>query len=339
MRHSVSVIVPVWNMARFLPDAVASIPNVHEIIIVAAPSEDDTVRVANELAQQRAEIRVVAGSDQGPASARNIGLRQATGDVIAFNDADDIWPRGKLDLQLARLDAEPAVDMVAGLVTYFDALDREALAPAVTSRIETVFFHQLGATVFRRSVFDRIGMFDESFFYAEDRDLFLRLRREWVSFAVLIRIRNRMSGCPTTLMMIATPGFDWDLFSDAVIDRELAAPATTALTYLADELQIPVPPQVRQRILAHVREPFLSELAAYWRTYQSRNEAEARAIYLAEGIRSRRLLERASPSEPHPNVRRERRPKLNSPCRWRRRSRCRCPAISDGSKRSIIGWF
>ena len=178
MRRSVSVIVPVWNMARFLPDAVASIPNVHEIIIVAAPSEDDTVRVANELAEQRAEVRVVAGSDQGPASARNIGLRQATGDVIAFNDADDIWPRGKLDLQLARLDAEPAVDVVAGLVTYFDALDREALAPAVTSRIETVFFHQLGATVFRRSVFDRIGMFDESFFYAEDRDLLSPRPRE-----------------------------------------------------------------------------------------------------------------------------------------------------------------
>ena len=185
MRRSVSVIVPVWNMARFLPDAVASIPNVHEIIIVAAPSEDDTVRVANELAEQRAEVRVVAGSDQGPASARNIGLRQATGDVIAFNDADDVWPRGKLDLQLARLDAEPAVDVVAGLVTYFDALDREALAPAVTSRIETVFFHQLGATVFRRSVFDRIGMFDETFFYAEDRDLFLRVLEKEVSFVVL----------------------------------------------------------------------------------------------------------------------------------------------------------
>ena len=101
------------------------------------------------------------------------------------------------------------------------------------------------------------------------------------------------------LTTIATPGFDWDLFADAVIDRELAAPATAALTYLADELQTPVPAHVRQRILAQLREPFLSELAAYWRTYQSRNEAEARAIYQAEGIRSRRFLEPASaPSVP-----------------------------------------
>ena len=104
------------------------------------------------------------------------------------------------------------------------------------------------------------------------------------------------------LATIATQGFDWDLFTDAVIDRELATPATAALTYLADELRTPIPPHVRQRILAHVREPFLSELAAYWRTYQSRNEAEAGAIYRAEGIRSRRLLERAAAPEPHPSV-------------------------------------
>ena len=43
MRYRVSVILPAWNMARFLFDAVASIPEVHEIIIVAAESDDDTV--------------------------------------------------------------------------------------------------------------------------------------------------------------------------------------------------------------------------------------------------------------------------------------------------------
>jgi putative nucleotidyltransferase-like protein len=97
------------------------------------------------------------------------------------------------------------------------------------------------------------------------------------------------------LTTIAMPGFDWNIFADAVIDRELAAPAITALTYLADELQIPVPAHERQRLLAHAREPFLGELAAYSRTYQNRNEAEARAIYLAEGIRSRKSLQRVPP--------------------------------------------
>jgi len=101
------------------------------------------------------------------------------------------------------------------------------------------------------------------------------------------------------LTTIATPGFNWDLFTDAVIERELAVPAMTALTYLSEELQRPIPSQVLHRLLTHVREPFQSELAAYWRTYRSRNEAEARAIYLAESIRSRRLVEGVSSQQPH----------------------------------------
>jgi hypothetical protein len=101
------------------------------------------------------------------------------------------------------------------------------------------------------------------------------------------------------LTTIATPGFNWDLFTDAVIERELAVPAMTALTYLSEELQRPIPSQVLHRLLTHVREPFQSELAAYWRTYRSRNEAEARAIYLAESIRSRRLVEGVPSQQPH----------------------------------------
>jgi glycosyltransferase involved in cell wall biosynthesis len=144
-------------MARFLFDSVASIPEVHEIIIVAAESSDDTVGVAHEIAARRPEVRVLANPKKGPASGRNIGLREATGDVIAFNDADDIWPRGRLALQLERLDREPPADVVAGLVTYFEELDRDTLAPRLSSRVETVFIHQVGSMLFRRSVFDRLG--------------------------------------------------------------------------------------------------------------------------------------------------------------------------------------
>ena len=60
MSHRVSVIVPVWNMARFLPNAIASIPDVHEIIIVAAESDDDTVGVAHQLAERRLGVRVLS---------------------------------------------------------------------------------------------------------------------------------------------------------------------------------------------------------------------------------------------------------------------------------------
>ena len=128
--HSVSVIIPAWNAAQFLPDAVASIPDVHEIFVVVAQSDDNTLAVAHELAGQRAGMVVLDNPKKSPACGRNIGLRQVCGNVIAFIDADDVWPRGRLALQLERLDREPGVDMVAGLVTYFDRLDGESLGPA-----------------------------------------------------------------------------------------------------------------------------------------------------------------------------------------------------------------
>jgi glycosyltransferase involved in cell wall biosynthesis len=185
-RHLVSVIVPAWNMARFLPDTIASIPQVHEIIIVAAESKDDTQAVAAELSRQRRDVRVVRGSDESPAIARNIGLAKASGDIIAFADADDLWPPGKLAFQLSRLDRNPKVDVVAGLVTYFDRLDSHTLTPSKSSRTHTIFFHHLGATIFRRSVFERVGHFDETLRYGEDRDLFLRL----VEFRIPLVILN-----------------------------------------------------------------------------------------------------------------------------------------------------
>ncbi len=185
MSHSVSVIVPAWNMARFLPDAVTSVPPVHEILIVVGESDDNTLAVAEGLAAKRRDIHVSSVPNRGPAIARNVGLRQATGDVIAFNDADDIWPQGKLALQLARLDGEPRFDVVSGLVTSFAELDRSTLAPAEGSRVETQFAHNVGTTIFQRSVFDRIGLFDESLRYAEDWDLMLRIVEADVSFVIL----------------------------------------------------------------------------------------------------------------------------------------------------------
>jgi glycosyltransferase involved in cell wall biosynthesis len=177
--------MPVWNMAQFLPDAIASIPEVHEIIIVAAESDDNTFEVAHELAGKRPDIRVLTNPKRAPASARNIGLREASGDVIAFADADDVWPQCRLALLIKRLGCEPRADVVAGLVTYFTELDRDRLAPAEHSLLKTMFIPSVVTSVFRRSVFDRIGIFDESLLYGEDGDLLLRIIEAQVPFVIL----------------------------------------------------------------------------------------------------------------------------------------------------------
>jgi glycosyltransferase involved in cell wall biosynthesis len=188
-KHSISVIIPTLNMGRFLAGGIASIQRqaiqVDEIIVVDNQSTDETQKVLQGLRQADARIRVIEVQPQGPAKARNRGIEAARGDVIALLDADCFWTGDKLALQLARLDREPRVDIVAGLVTYFDALNADGLEPAQESRTGTIFDVSVSTSIFRRSVFDRVGVFDESFLYAEDWDLFFRILEAAIPIAIL----------------------------------------------------------------------------------------------------------------------------------------------------------
>ncbi|NTV95555.1 MAG: glycosyltransferase family 2 protein [Thiobacillus sp.] len=189
MNTRVSVIIPNLDMGRFLPDALASIARqavpVDEIFIVDAGSGDDSLAVIAGLAAADPRVRLLRSEAKNPSAVRNRALAAATGEVIAFLDADDLWPADKLARQLARLEAEPAVSVVSGFVQYFDRLDRERLAPAADSRVETLFHVHLGAAVFRRSVFDAVGGFDETLRYSEDVDLLLRIREEDIPMTIL----------------------------------------------------------------------------------------------------------------------------------------------------------
>jgi hypothetical protein len=95
------------------------------------------------------------------------------------------------------------------------------------------------------------------------------------------------------LATIATPGFDWDLFSRIVLQRELAVPAAAALTYVSEGLGHPIPANTMRRIVRYVREPFVTELAAAHRAYLAKAKKERIATYQAECIRCLRALPRA----------------------------------------------
>jgi glycosyltransferase involved in cell wall biosynthesis len=186
---TVSVIIPTLNMGRFLPDAIASIARqdraAAEVIIVDSGSTDRTPDIVARLALQGAPIRMIQSETRAPGAARNAGIAAANGNIIAFLDADDIWPEGKLARQLDYLQTFAAKGMVSGFVRYFDILDPVTLAPAKNSRIETLFHVHLGACLYRREVFERIGTFDESLLYSEDVDLLLRVREAGIDFTVL----------------------------------------------------------------------------------------------------------------------------------------------------------
>jgi glycosyltransferase involved in cell wall biosynthesis len=186
---TISVIIPCSRMARFLPDAIGSVLRqsvaVGEIIVVDDGIDADTAPICAALAAKGAPIRLIRTEPCHPGVARNSALEAARGDVIAFLDADDVWPAEKLARQCARLKAAPDVAMVGGHVTYFERLDPDTLAPAAGSRTETIFQVNLGACLYRRGLFDRIGAFDPSLRFAEDVDLLMRLREALVPFVIL----------------------------------------------------------------------------------------------------------------------------------------------------------
>jgi len=183
----VSVIVPVYNGAKYLSEAVESIrrQNYHplEIIIIDDGSTDGTAELVANLGK---DIRYVYQRNRGPAAARNTGLAMVRGDVIAFLDADDYWPPNKLQIQLARLNDDPKIEVVQGRFQYtglFTAAERKIRFEGPDNTLISV---HLGSGVFRKSVFDKVGVFDETLRYCEDQDWFLRAREQDV-FIVIIK--------------------------------------------------------------------------------------------------------------------------------------------------------
>jgi glycosyltransferase involved in cell wall biosynthesis len=115
----VSVIIPVYNGATYLAEALDSVfaqdYRPIEVIVVDDGSTDDTAVIAKRYSQ----IRYLHEVNQGPAVARNTGLIHCTGDLIGFLDADDRWVLGKLSLQAKYLEAHPEVDCVIGRMKNF----------------------------------------------------------------------------------------------------------------------------------------------------------------------------------------------------------------------------
>ena len=95
----VSVIIPTFNRAKLVQRAIKSVLNQtikpYEIIVVDDGSTDDTLEVLKNY-----PIKVLTQKNKGVSSARNLGIKNATGDIIALLDSDDEWLPKKIELQL-----------------------------------------------------------------------------------------------------------------------------------------------------------------------------------------------------------------------------------------------
>jgi glycosyltransferase involved in cell wall biosynthesis len=181
----VSVIMPYYNAGAFIDGAIESIRRQQyaplEIILIDDGSTDDIAQRVKTLGK---DIVYIRQENQGPAAARNAGIRRAKGEVIAFLDADDRWPEGKLEKQVGRLQADPALGIVTGRIQYI--LLEGAADPKIDFDDGNTLVHvHLGAAVVRRSVFEATGMFNETLRFHEDHDWYLRVREQGINMVIL----------------------------------------------------------------------------------------------------------------------------------------------------------
>jgi glycosyltransferase involved in cell wall biosynthesis len=181
---SVSVIIPTYNCSRFIAEALDSVlaqsVRPSEIIVVDDGSTDDT---AARLAPYRALIRYERQENQGVSAARNNGVGRATGEFVAFLDADDGWHPRKLELQLRALADNPGLALLgtrgfAWPTTAFPEIDVRSPGRVIqVTWPQLVVKNALGASsiVVRAEVLRRAGEFDTRMQGTEDRDLWLRV--------------------------------------------------------------------------------------------------------------------------------------------------------------------
>lgn len=187
---AVSVIIPTYNRAGCIGDAIESVLAQtyidYEIIVVDDGSTDETRKVLERYGDR---IRYFYQENAGVSAARNLGVRQARADLIAFLDSDDRWTPVKLKLQIPLMDG-PDVVLSASNWAYDSAATQafdDLQLDSVTLRLDDPLTllsrfegHRLWLPtwIIRRSALMRVGSFDERMRVAEDNRLLFRLAFE-----------------------------------------------------------------------------------------------------------------------------------------------------------------
>lgn len=171
----VSVIIPVYNGERFLRDAVGTVhaqryPSV-EIIIVDDGSTDGTATLLEDLP---CDVRYFKQENAGPAAARNRGIRDTAGELIAFLDVDDSWPENTLAMLVDEMTRDPELRVVHG---YAQLLEHDPVAGSYEYRgnPRESFPYYIGAGLYRKRAFGEVGLFNPSLLFGEDADWFNRV--------------------------------------------------------------------------------------------------------------------------------------------------------------------
>ncbi len=182
---SVSVVIPCYNHARFLVEAIESVLNqtcrLFEIVVVDDGSTDETATVVANYPG----VRLIRQSNQGLSAARNAGLRASEGRYVVFLDADDRLLPDALEIGIEALASHPCCSFVFGRCRII-AKDGSPVASGLPPHIESQHYVELlrdnyiwnpAQVMYRREALERFGAFNTNISPVADYELYLRVTR------------------------------------------------------------------------------------------------------------------------------------------------------------------
>jgi glycosyltransferase involved in cell wall biosynthesis len=193
----ITVVMPTYNCMNYLPKAIDSVlkqeyENI-ELIVINDNSNDGTAEYLERLVMRDSRIIAITTEGVGVSSARNLGIKKASGEYITFLDSDDSWHDGKLKTQLGVHKLNPELGMS---FTNYDHLtesnqklvdcfgywnqfqDCDEQAKILDDPLNVIFSNNLIGTstvMMKKSVFKKVGLFDTKLKYAEDWQLWLKV--------------------------------------------------------------------------------------------------------------------------------------------------------------------
>jgi len=208
----ISVIIPTYNRIAFLKEAVASVvkqdyfhghPGEWELLVVDDGSTDGTAEWVEAL---EGPIRSIRRAHAGVSAARNLGLEKARGDLIAFLDSDDLWEADKIRAQVNLLEAIQGAAVCYTEETWIRRGVRvnprkkhQKHSGWIFDKVLPLCLLSLSSTIFRREVFDAVGVFDVDLPACEDYDLGIRIAHRYPFYLIDKPLIVKRGGHPDQL--------------------------------------------------------------------------------------------------------------------------------------------
>ena len=189
---AVSVIIPTYNRGWILREAIDSVLaqdyTDYELIVVDDGSTDDTRQILSSYGR---DIIVLRQPNQGVSAARNRGIADSRAQLVAFLDSDDLWLSQKLIRQVAFFQSNPDAQIcqteetwVRNGVRVNPKKRHQKLSGMIFEPSLALCLVSPSAVMIRKTLFDRVGLFDESLPACEDYDLWLRVSCRYPVFLI-----------------------------------------------------------------------------------------------------------------------------------------------------------